>query len=182
MKENSKKGLWQFIKFFIVSSVVGILQLVLANVLPLVFDGVTAVIPPFLQTVFDPDALFDVTTEAGAEQAAKYVIAGAVTWGYVLPFFFSNALANVYGYFQNRKTTFKSDAPKRNFYIYFVILAVLILFTTWLQGVMVGWLGGVNASYIRAFARTVASAAAGTVQLLILYPLEKFILLKEKKS
>ena len=43
------KALWQFIKFLVVSGLVTIIQLVLANVLPLIFDSVTATLPAFLQ-------------------------------------------------------------------------------------------------------------------------------------
>lgn len=154
------------------------MQLVLANLLPLLFDSVMSTIPSFLQPIFDPDTVFSADTP----DMRKYVVNGAVTWGYVLPFFLSNAIANIYGYFQNRKTTFKSDAPAINFVLYFVLLAALILFTTWLQGRIVGWMNGCDSAFLKRFSRTIASAAAGTVQLVVLFPVEKFILLKEKKQ
>ena len=75
-----------------------LLQLALANLLPLIFDGVTAKLPPVLRPVFRPEALF--------EGHSPYVVDGVVTWGYVLPFFLSNFIANIYGYFMNMKTTF----------------------------------------------------------------------------
>ncbi len=175
---GGKKSLWQFVKFLLVSGLAGIIQLVLANVLPLVFDRVTAAIPGFLQGIFQPDRLF----EPGSAEWNKYVADGVVTWGYVLPFFLSNAIANVYGYFQNRKTTFKSDAPTRNFVLYFVILAALILVSTWLQGVVYAWLNSAfPAGLLHTLARTIAAGAAGLLQLIVLFPLEKFVLLKEKK-
>ena len=92
--------------------------------LPFIFDGVTATIPAFLQGIFDPNLIFDATTDAGAAQIAKYVVGGVVTWGYLLPFFLSNLIANIYGYIQNKKTTFKSDAPKIMFVIYIVLMIV----------------------------------------------------------
>ena len=49
-------ALWQFIKFNLVSTGITLLQLALANLLPLVFDGVTAKLPPLLRPVFRPEA------------------------------------------------------------------------------------------------------------------------------
>lgn len=181
-KGSFMKTLWQIVKFLVVSGLVTIIQLVLANVLPLIFDSVTAVIPEFLQAIFKPDVIFDASTEKGAEQISKYVVDGAVTWGYILPFFLSNGIANIYGYIQNKKTTFKSDAPKICFVIYIVLLVALILFSTWLQGAIVGWLSKVDIAFIQGLARTIASLAAGLVQMLVLFPMEKFVLLKEKKK
>lgn len=181
-KGSFMKTLWQLVKFLVVSGLVTIIQLVLANVLPLIFDNVTAVIPEFLQAIFKPDVIFDASTAKGAEQISKYVVDGAVTWGYILPFFLSNGIANIYGYIQNKKTTFKSDAPKICFVIYIVLLVALILFSTWLQGAIVGWLSKVDVVFIQSLARTIASLAAGLVQMLVLFPMEKFVLLKEKKK
>ena len=41
--------LWQFIKFNLVSFSITLLQLALANLLPLILDSVTTVLPPFLR-------------------------------------------------------------------------------------------------------------------------------------
>ena len=124
-KGSFMKTLWQLVKFLVVSGLVTIIQLVLANVLPLIFDGVTATLPVFLQGIFDPNVIFDASTKEGIEQVGKYVIdgtiqngsvvGGVVTWGYLLPFFLSNLIANIYGFYQNKKTTFKSDAPWYSF-------------------------------------------------------------------
>ena len=96
-KGSFMKALWQFIKFLVVSGLVTIIQLVLANVLPLIFDSVTATLPAFLQGIFAPNTIFDAATAKGVEQIGKYVvggviengtvIGGVVTWGYLLPFF-----------------------------------------------------------------------------------------------
>lgn len=188
-KGSLVKTIWQLVKFLVVSGLVTIIQLVLANVLPLVFDGVTATLPAFLQGIFKPEVIFDASTAKGAEQMAKYVIGGVVTWGYLLPFFLSNLIANIYGFYQNKKTTFKSDAPWYNFAIYIVIMIALILFSTWFQGWLVGvmakippeWLGGLGKVLV-GLARTIASLAAGFIQMVFLFPMEKFVLLKEKKT
>ena len=131
-KGSFMKALWQFIKFLVVSGLVTIIQLVLANVLPLIFDSVTATLPAFLQGIFAPNTIFDAATAKGVEQIGKYVvggviengtvIGGVVTWGYLLPFFLSNLVANIYGFYQNKKTTFKSDAPWYNFAIYIFLI------------------------------------------------------------
>lgn len=186
------KTLWQLLKFLVVSGLVTIIQLVLANVLPLIFDGVTAQLPAFLQGIFDPNVIFDPSTKEGVEQIEKYVVgsvvengvvvSGVVTWGYLLPFFLSNLIANIYGFWQNKKTTFKSDAPWYNFAIYIVLMIALILFSTWLQGWLVGIIAKVDWAWLQALARTIASLAAGFVQMVVLFPMEKFVLLKEKKK
>lgn len=179
-KGGGIKTLWQIVKFLVVSMGVSIIQIILANVLPLIFDNVTATLPGFLQAIFVPDAIFDTATENGAADYAKYVVGGVVTWGYVLPFFLSNALANVYGYIQNKKTTFKSDAPTYCFVIYIAILVALILFSTWFQGFLFGVLSNLDVGFLKSLARTIAVLVSGLIQMLVLFPMEKFVLLKEK--
>ena len=164
------------------SGLVTIIQLVLANVLPLIFDSVTATLPGFLQGIFKPDVIFDASTAQGAKQIAKYVVDGVVTWGYLLPFFLSNLIANIYGFYQNKKTTFKSDAPWYNFAIYIVLMIALILFSTWFQGWLVGIIAKAPWAWLNGLARTIAGLAAGFVQMVVLFPMEKFVLLKEKKE
>ena len=102
------KALWQFVKFNLVSFTVTLVQLLLANLLPLLFDGVTAKLPGLLRPVFDPAVLFP--------GPSPYVVDGVVTWGYVLPFFLSNFIANIYGYFVNMKSTFGDRGPGRGWW------------------------------------------------------------------
>lgn len=164
-------ALWQFLKFNLVGFGVFLLQVILANVLPLFFDGVTAPLPAFLRGIFNPDALFD--------GPSRYVVDGVVTWGYVLPFFLSNFIANVVGYFVNMKLTFESEGSRIGLAAYFVILTLLILFTTWLQG----WITArLQPTALAPLARTIAVIAAGTVQLAVMFPLEKFVLFKRKPA
>lgn len=164
------KTVWQLVKFLVVSGLVTIIQLVLANVLPFIFDGLTATLPAFLQGIFNPDLIFDATTAKGAEQIGKYVVDGVVTWGYLLPFFLSNLIANIYGFYQNKKTTFKSDAPWYNFAIYIVLMIALILFSTWFQGWLVGVIAKASWTLLNGLARTIAGLAAGFIQMVILFP------------
>ena len=161
--------LWQFIKFNLVSVSITVVQLALANLLPLIFDGVTAKLPPFLRPIFQPEMLF--------EGPSPYVVDGVVTWGYVLPFFLSNFIANIYGYFMNMKTTFRGKGSRTGLIAYLLILTALILFATWLQG----WITARLA--VTAYAglgRTIAAMAAGLVQVAVLFPLEKYVLFKRK--
>ena len=160
--------LWQFIKFNLVSFSITLLQLALANLLPLVFDGVRAPLPPFLRPVFRPEVLF--------EGPSPYVVNGVVTWGFVLPFFLSNFIANIYGYFMNMKTTFRGTGSRGGLIAYLVILTGLILFSTWLQG----WITArLSVTAWAKIARTAAAMAAGLVQVAVLFPLEKFVLFKK---
>jgi hypothetical protein len=178
------KTVWQLVKFLVVSGLVTIIQLALAALLPLIFDKVTAELPTILQVIFTPSMFTE-----GSKEAVKYVTAnGVVTWGYVLPFLLSNLIANIYGFYQNKKTTFKSDAPWYNFAIYIVLMLALILFSTWLQGVIVGAITKIDSAnsliqFITSetIARLIASMVAGFVQMVVLFPMEKFVLLKEKK-
>ncbi len=160
------KTLWQFIKFIIVSGLAGVIQIVLVNVLYYALSDWKAPLPGFLAGIFN----------------AGVIGAGNDNWGYVLPFFASNLLANIYGYIQNKKTTFKSDAPAWCFAVYVALLTALILFSTWLQGVIVHALVGTGVPFWSSLAPTVASMAAGTLQMAVLFPVEKFVLLKEKPA
>ena len=97
---EKKKTLWEIIKFILVSCIVTVIQLVLVNVLFLAMKGITTPLPSFLGKIFTEQVMGE----------------GHTNWGYILPFFLSNLIANVYGFFQNRKTTFKSNSPgKDNF-------------------------------------------------------------------
>lgn len=163
---HADSAVWQFIKFNLVSMSITAVQLLLANLLPLVFDSVTTKLPGFLQPIFNPDVLF--------EGDSRYVVDGVVTFGYVRPFFLSNFIANIYGYFVNMKATFKGKGTRAGLIGYFVVLIALILFTTWLQGYITAMMKG------SSIARTVAALAAGMVQVAVLFPLEKYVLFKEK--
>lgn len=164
--KHADSAVWQFIKFNLVSMSITAVQLLLANLLPLVFDSVTTKLPGFLQPIFNPDVLF--------EGESRYVVDGVVTFGYVRPFFLSNFIANIYGYFVNMKATFKGRGTRAGLIGYFVVLIALILFTTWLQGYITAMMKG------SSIARTVAALAAGMVQVAVLFPLEKYVLFKEK--
>ncbi len=163
------RALWQFLKFNLVSLSITAVQLLLANLLPLLFDHVAAPLPELLRPVFVPEHLFD--------GPSPYVVEGVVTWGYVLPFFLSNFLANVYGYFMNMKTTFRGVGSKAGLAAYLVILTGLILFSTWLQGFVAAKL---SATAFAKLARTLAVFAAGLFQMAVLFPLEKFVLFHKK--
>ena len=166
-EKYSDSGLWQFAKFKLVSFSVTLVQLLLANLLPLAFDSLTAKLPVFLQGIFNAGTLFD--------GESQYVVDGIVTWGYVLPFFLSNFIANIYGYFINMKTTFKGQGTRKGLLLYFAVLTVLILFTTWLQGYVVALL---HPTSLTSLARTLAAALAGIVQTAVIFPLEKFVLFR----
>ena len=168
---HKDNALWQLVKFNLVSLSITVLQILLANLLPFLFDGFTGTLPPFLRSVFDPAALF--------EGPSPYVVDGVVTWGYVLPFFLSNFLANIYGYFMNMKTTFRGNGSRAGLAAYLVILTALILFSTWLQGYITAKL---SVTSIAALGRTIAVMAAGLVQMAILFPLEKFVLFRNRED
>lgn len=161
---KNKNSLIEFIKFNIVSFSVTLLQLLLANVLPYLFDNCLIKIPSFLNNIFYSNNI-----------PTKYIVDSYVTYAYLLPFLLSNLIANIYAYFVNMKATFKGKGTKNGFIAYVLILLALILFSTWLQGMIVS---GLYATKYASISRTLASLAAGTIQMLILFPLEKFVLFK----
>ena len=160
------KTLWQFVKFVLVSSIAGVIQIILVNILYYALRDWRTPLPAALAGIF----------------SASTVGAGNDNWGYVLPFFLSNLLANIYGYIQNKRTTFKSDAPAWCFAVYLALMAALILFSTWMQGVAVNALKSTNITLWVGLAPTIASACAGTLQMAVLFPMEKFVLLRERKA
>ena len=164
-------ALGQFIKFNIVGCTVSLLQLVLANILPLAFDGMTVKLPAFLRPVFNAEVLFD--------GPSPYVMDGVTTWGFVLPFFLSNFIANIYGYFVNKKATFQGKGSAAGMAVYILILTLLILFSTWFQGVLTASMSG---TAVAPFARTIAASAAGWIQVAVLFPLEKYVLFPKRQN
>ena len=118
---NGKKTIWQIVKFIVVSLLVTIIQLALVNLLYFFMKNWQEPLPGFLGEIFSPSTVGE----------------GHSNWGYILPFFLSNFIANTVGYFLNKRKTFKSDAPLWHYIIYIVLLFLLILFSTWLQGLVV---------------------------------------------
>lgn len=164
---EGKKTIWQFIKFILVSGIVSIIQLVLVNLLFFLMREWKEPLPVLLANIFSADTVGE----------------GNDNWGYVLPFFLSNLIANIYGYFQNQKTTFKtSNAPAWCMWLYIGVIVVLILFSTWLQGVVANLALNSGIGAIAGLAPTIAAMVAGTFQMLVLFPLEKFVLFKERKK
>jgi len=173
-KVEGKPGLktvWQFGKFIVASLVATIIQTVLQLVLPLIFDHFQAGLPSFLSWIINPSTL-------EGEDALKYVVTVAgksvVTWGYLLPFFISNYAANIFTYIFNKKYTFKSKAPKWHFVLYFILMTLVIVFSTWLQGVCYAWLSakGWNASLVRL----VVMIPAVMVQFIAFFIIQKILL------
>lgn len=155
--------LWQYIKFSAVGIFITLIQLALVNLLYFFMKSWTTPLTGFIGDIFSESTLGE----------------GHSTWGYLLPFFLSNFIANTIGYFLNKKRTFKSDAPKWHYVIYIFVLVLLITFSTWLQGVITNGLVNVNAEFI---APTIAALTVGIMQSIIIFPLQKFVLLKEKKQ
>lgn len=161
-EQKGFKSIWQFIKFIVVSLLVTIIQLGLVNLLYFLMKDWTTPLPGVLGIIFSEESIG----------------AGHSNYGYILPFFLSNLVANTVGYFLNKSKTFKSDAPIWHYIVYIVLLVILIAFFTWVQGLVVNWLTSLGAE---AIAPTVAGMVAGTGQMIIIFPLQKFVLLKEKK-
>lgn len=155
--------LWQYVKFTAVSLLITGVQLGLVNLLYFFMKGWYSPLTGFMAEIFSETTLG----------------VGHSSWAYLLPFFLSNLIANTLGYILNKHKTFKSDAPAWHYIIYIALLIVLIAFSTWLQGVITNVLVNVHFEFL---APTIAALTIGIMQGLILFPLQKFVLLKEKKS
>ena len=162
-KGKVHKNIWQIIKFSFVSLIVTIIQLGLLYLMYYLMKGWKEPLPIFLKDIFSPETV-------GADHS---------NWGYMLPFFLSNFIANTVGYFMNKKRTFKSDAPIWHYIIYIIILIVLIMFSTWLQGVLTNLFIQLGVEVIGPF---IAMSVASFIQFITLYPLQKFVLLRERKK
>jgi len=173
-KGSGTKTFWQLVKFIFVSLIAFVVQVVTVNLFKVWLSGKIGEITGAFAVIF-------------TEQAMGR---GNTNWGYVLAFFLSNLLANIVGYFINRKKTFKSDTNlTASLTIYFVVLFTLIVFNSWFQGVVTNWVDIAAASLNNGLGNvlgktdlTIAAMAAGLIQTLVLFPLEKFVLLKEKKE
>lgn len=164
-RESKKnRGLWQLVKFLIVGGIGAIIQLIVVNVLYFMMKDWKVALPAFISGIFNESVMGQ----------------GNSNWGYVLPFFISNLVANTYQYIQNKKTTFKADAPKWSFAVYFVVLVILIFVATWLQGILNHLFISTGRPFFVKLAPTLAVIFAGIVYTLVLFPLEKFVLFKEK--
>lgn len=161
-KEN-RTG-WQFVKFLLVGGIGCVIQLVVVNVLYYLMRGWTAPLPAVLSGIFNE-------TTMGS---------GNSNWGYVVPFFTSNLVANTYQYIQNKKTTFKVEAPKWCFVVYLVVLVILIFVVTWVQGVLNNFFINSGSAFLIKLAPTLAVLFAGAVYTLTLFPLEKFVLFRKR--
>lgn len=168
-EKYAQNSIWQFVKFNLTGFTISFVQLLLANVLPSLFDSYTVKVPGFINSIFGTDYISSIDS--------KYVIDGVLTWGYLLPFFLSNMLANIYGYFVNMKFTFKGKGSKNSMTIYCIVLIILIIVSTWLQALVCSV---INKTPFSSFSRTIAAMLAGSFQVAVLFPLEKYILFKEK--
>ena len=163
-KGESANTIWQFIKFNIVGILCTAIQLILVNVLPGVFKDLNVPLPGILSKIFTEDI----------------VGKGNATLSYILPYFISQSVSCTVGYFLNMKTTFKADAPKFYFVIYFVVTAIMILVCTWVQGVTANIFARSDIGLIRSLHRTLASLCGSITMTAVIYPLQKYVLFKEK--
>lgn len=166
----AKKGpkwkiMWQLVKYAIVSSLAGIIQLLLVNILFHALSNWTPPLSPLLKNIFSEEVV-------GSENS---------NWGYVLTFFISNAVANTFAYFLNKKKTFKSDAPVYHFIIYIIVVILLVFLMTWLSGAMVHAITSLNKN-LKEIAPTFATLSTSFLQGILLFPLQKFVLSRESKN
>ena len=163
---NEDKALTQFIKFLLIGAIGGIIQLTSVNGLFALLKDWKAPLPTFMKVFFNERTLG----------------IGNANWGYVLPFFVSNLLANIYSYIHNMKGNFKTNAPAYFFIIYLLLLFVLIIVATWVSGVVANLITNTSVTILVKLAPTIGAIVSGLVYTLILFPTEKFILFKKHNT
>ena len=163
MSKEKRKTIIQFIKYSLTGTMSTVIQIILITILYQAMKDWKAPLPHFLLPFFNE----------------RTVGPGHVNWGYVLPLLISLTISNTISYIINRRHTFRSDAPAWHFILYLLVLAVLTLLCTWIQGILI------NRFYLlgkQPIAHVHASLAAAVIQGLIMFPLNKFVLLREKDS
>ena len=167
MKNDKKNGgLWQFVKFAIFGTIGGIIQVISVNVLYFAMKGWTTPLPAFLGGIFSEKVLGE----------------GNSCWGYIVPFFLSNLISQIFQYVQNKKTTFKSDAPKWVFGVYIAVAVLLMFIITWTQGVLNNFLSSSSSRLLTVLAPTLAVVIAGQIYTVVMFPLEKFVLFRKARG
>ncbi len=164
MEKEKNRGLWQFVKFAIFGTAGAVIQIVTVNVLYFALKGWTTPLPAFLGGIFNEAVLGE----------------GNSCWGYIIPFFASNLLSQIFQYIQNKKRTFKSDAPQWVFTVYISVVVVLIFLTTWIQGVLNNALYSTGKGLLMKLAPTLSVIISGQLYTIVLFPLEKFVLFRKK--
>ena len=166
MEDKSRSRTWfELLWFNLISFGVTLIQLGLVNLFLYLMRNDLSPVPGYLYGIFNQEMLGK----------------GNARMGYVLPFFLSNMIANTVGYFQNRKTTFRSDSPKRYVLIFIAVVLVLIICSTWVQGRIVYEISR-HAPALQPWAPTIAALAAGLLQFAVLFPLEKYVLFRKKED
>ncbi len=159
--EERKKTIVQFIKFSLIGLLTTIIQIAMVTWMYFHMKGWKAPLPRQLSFFFNEAT----------------VGPGHSNWGYVLPLLISLTVTNIISFLLNKKATFKSDASIRHFIIYLVVIVLLTLLCTWIQGVLINVL--IRKGHER-IAPGLAAVAAAVIQGVILFPIQKHIILKEK--
>ncbi len=162
MKKDS--SLIQFLKFILFGSLGGVIQIITVNVFHFAMKGWTTPLPHLLGKVFSEGVMG----------------VGNSCWGYIIPFFLSNLVSQIFQYVQNKRRTFDSDAPRWVFWVYIAVTVLLIFIVTWVQGVVNNALLRTEAALVVRLAPTLSVVIAGQIYTLVLFPMEKFILFRRK--
>lgn len=155
-KGGGKKTLWQFVKFSVMSSLAGITQYVVLNIMLLL---------PFIKALFDTPFTWFVFHYPVSAQGLGYFIAYNV----------ANTLAGLVSFIGNRKKTFKANNSfSITLLIYFVWLFVLLILTCWMSPYIQSWLLSFNMN--TALAANITITITGSVQFLLNFPFDKILM------
>ncbi len=164
-KGKKVEGLWQFVKFIVVSLGAFVIQLFLPYLLKL---------PMSEEFLNRPYEFLFYSSEAAASAGMD-----TTGLGLFIALTTANILAQVFSFFVNRETTFNSSANiKVVFPIYLVVTFALIAFSAWLQPFLVNLL---TSKGFGESAIAISGAICAMIQFFLYFPIQK-ILFREKKE
>ena len=159
-EKEQKRDKKRTLKIISVAFFVAILQLILLSILSYLMKNFDAPLPVFLRTIFSETSMGQVNN----------------VWGFILPFFLSNLIAQGIGCIINYFKIFQSNTHFLISFVFFLLFGIMIIFfNTWLQGVIVKLLSE-NFGLRNITGAIIACIAVSFEQFIILYPVEKMFM------
>ncbi|MBQ4208474.1 MAG: GtrA family protein [Clostridia bacterium] len=158
---QSHEGLWQFIKFSLVSSLAGITETVS-------FFLLSTLLGTRLTADFD-FFVFHYTAEK------------QLNLGLFIAFFASAILAEIVSFLVNRKATFHAN---NNFWrsavMYLLLVLAVISLKTWIVTVLTPWVGGWTQN--RLLIEWIPKAVSMLIAMAIIFPMNKFVIMRRTET
>ena len=154
-------GVWQFIKFMLVSSLAGITETVSFFILS-----------TLLGTRLTEDFDFFVF---------HYTAENSLNRGLFIAFFVSALLAEVVSFLVNRKATFHANNNfLRSAVMYLILVLAVISLKTWIVTVLTPWVS--SFTDIQLLIEWIPKAISMLVALAIIFPMNKFVIMRRTEE